>query len=394
MRLLCKFQGIIDYFVSRIYFVFMKPTQFFALGFSLILSSSLLMGQDQPLTPTEKAQMLESVKGIKGNVKKGRFGVHNMAISAYRSAAASTTSAYEFYLKCYKELNFTRKGARESEYRDWKSKNKDYLSSREHSTARRLQLQFLVLTLRAAQIPEDKSKESLIPELTTLMDNCLSAYPYLSSKAKRILFAGATGSTFAEVYDLQSTLRALKNWPRAPMDISGIYESTILPIYRTPERVKELTAAWDKRISQEITLVAAADSTEAERDITMKTLPKLKSAKYLDLLRAGKTRVALTSMGSLVKSNPEHRQIDAWLEELEGYLSGEVTPSSFEDAAKEAEALAARKKQNGGAGSPAGANLEGAQKALETLTLGGGRGGREIPRDIDVDRIRELFNRR
>jgi hypothetical protein len=178
------------------------------------------------------------------------------------------------------------------------------------------------------------------------------------------------------------------------MDISGIYESTILPIYRTPERVKELTAAWDKRISQEITLVAAADSTEAERDFTMKTLPKLKWAKYLDLLRAGKTRVALTSMVSLVKSNPEHQQIDAWLEELEGYLSGEVTPSSFEDAAKEAEALAARKKQNGGAGSPAGANLEGAQKALENLNLGGGRGGREIPRDIDVDRIRELFNRR
>jgi len=116
----------------------------------------------------------------------------------------------------------------------------------------------------------------------------------------------------------------------------------------------------------------------------------LKWAKYLDLLRAGKKRVALTAMVSLVKSNPEHQDIDAWLEELEGYLSGEVEPSSFEDAAKEAEAVAARKKQSAGANS----NRNDAQKALEGLNLGGRRGNREIPKDVDVDRIRELFNRR
>ena len=178
------------------------------------------------------------------------------------------------------------------------------------------------------------------------------------------------------------------------MDISGIYESTIFPVYRTPERVKELTAAWNKRISQEITLVAANDSTEAEIDFTNKTLPKLKWAKYLDLLRAGKKRVALTAMVTLVKSNPEHQDIDAWLEELEGYLSGEVEPSSFEDAAKEAEALAARKKQNGETNSPARSNRNDAQNALDGLNLGGRRGNREIPNDVDVGRIREVFNRR
>jgi len=386
---LCEFYRSIDFLTLGIYFNYMKLIKLFTLGIPLIFLSLPSLAQDQPLTPTEKAQMLSTIKNIKGNVQKGRYGVHAAAISAFRAASASPISAYEFYLKCYKEINFTRKGAKESEYRDWKSKNKDNLSSREHSTARRLQLQFLVLTLRAAQIPEDKSKESLVPELTTLMDNCLSAYPYLG-KSKRILHSGATGSTFAEVYELQSTLTALKNWPRAPMDISGIYESTIFPIYRTPERVKELTSAWDKRISQEITLVAANDSTEAEINFTNKTLPKLKWAKYLDLLRAGKKRVALTAMVSLVKSNPEHQDIDAWLEELEGYLSGEVEPSSFEDAAKEAEAVAARKKQSAGANS----NRNDAQKALEGLNLGGRRGNREIPKDVDVDRIRELFNRR
>ena len=148
------------------------------------------------------------------------------------------------------------------------------------------------MTIRAANLEEDE-RESLIPELITLMDNCISAYPYLG-KSQRILSASATGSTFAQVYDLSSTLVGLKNWPRAPMDVSGIYESTIMPSYRTPDRVKELMQAWDKRISQEIKLVAAANSTEAEAGFTNKTLPKLKSLKYMDMLRAGKNRDAVT----------------------------------------------------------------------------------------------------
>ena len=49
------------------------------------------------------------------------------------------------------------------------------------------------------------------------------------------------------------------------MDFSDIYEFTILPAFRNPERIDELKAAWDKRIAQEITLVLAVDNFEAER---------------------------------------------------------------------------------------------------------------------------------
>ena len=362
----------------------------------LILPFGSISAQDQPLTATEKAQMLDTIKKIKTGVIKGRSGVNSSALSAYRAAATSGTSAYDFYLKCYKEINFTRKGAKESEYRDWRTKNKDYLSSREHSSARRLQLQFLILTIRAANLEEDE-RESLIPELITLMDNCISAYPYLG-KSQRILSASATGSTFAEVYDLSSTLVGLKNWPRAPMDVSGIYESTIMPSYRTPDRVKELMQAWDKRISQEIKLVAAANSTEAEAGFTNKTLPKLKWLKYMDMLRAGKNREALTLMVALVRSNPDHEDIDSWLEEVEGYLSGKLDPGTFEDAEKERKASELAKQKSKASGDRAASNpsLENARKALEGLNRGGGRNGgrRGIPEDVDLDQIRDLFNRR
>lgn len=375
----------------------MNLTKLCSLVIILAVPFSSLMAQNQPLTPTEKKQMLDTIKKIKTGVIKGRSGVNSAALSAYRAAASSNTSAYDFYLKCYKEMNFTRKGAKESEYRDWKAKNKDYLSSREHSTARRLQLQFLILTIRAANL-EEKERDSLIPELITLMDNCISAYPYIG-KSKRILSSGATGSTFAQVYDLQSTLVGLKNWPRSPMDVSGIYESTIMPRYRTTETVKELMQAWDKRMSQEIKIVASENSSEAEANFKNKTLPKLKWFKYMDLLRAGQSREALTSMVALVRANPDHENIDEWLEDLEGYISGEVDPGTFEEAEKRRKAAEVAEKESKASNSSnalGNTNLDEARKALEGLNIGGGRnGGRgSIPEGVDLNQIRELFNRR
>ena len=375
----------------------MNLTKLYSLAILLVVPFSSLVAQTQPLTPTEKKQMLETINKIKTGVIKGRTGVNSAALAAYRGAASSNISAYEFYLKCYKEMNFTRKGAKESEYRDWKAKNKDYLSSREHGTARRLQLQFLILTIRAANLKEEE-RDSLIPELITLMDNCISAYPYIG-KSKRILSSGATGSTFAQVYDLQSTLVGLKNWPRSPMDVSGIYESTIMPRYRTTETVKELMQAWDKRMSQEIKIVASENSSEAEANFKNKTLPKLKWFKYMDLLRAGQTREALTLMVTLVRTNPDHENIDEWLDDLEGYISGKVDPGTFEEAEKkrkEAEVANQKSKSANPAGGLGNTNIDDARKALEGLNLGGGRNGgrRGIPENVDIDQIRELFNRR
>ena len=130
------------------------------------------------------------------------------------------------------------------------------------------------------------------------------------------------------------------------MDVSGIYESTIMPRYRTTETVKELMQAWDKRMSQEIKIVASENSSEAEANFKNKTLPKLKWFKYMDLLRAGQSREALTSMVALVRANPDHENIDEWLEDLEGYISGEVDPGTFEEAEKRRKAAEVAQKES------------------------------------------------
>ena len=321
---------------------FMKFIYLVALG--LFISSSL-SAQSSSFSSNEKFKMLKDIDVIKQQVSKSRKDFTNAANSAFFTASSSTTSTYNFYLKCYKEINFTRKGVPESDYRDWKLKNRDYLSSKEHSIVRRLQLKFLLITLEAATISEKKYGEKIIPELIALMDNCLSIYSTLG-EAKNELHSEATDSVFTKVYNIQPSLKRLVNWPRSPMDFSDIYEFTILPAFRNSGRIEELKAAWNKRISQEITLVLAIDNFEAERYFNINILPNLKWAKYLDMLRAGDERNALISMVNLISNNTRHPRIDRWLYEIEGYISGDISPNSFEDAAIEAEALAAQRKKN------------------------------------------------
>ena len=363
----------------------MQPSLLCYVLIMLVASTGGLRAQEQSLTPSETNLLLDSVKDLQGKVKEQRYGIHSSAIQSFRAAAASTASAYDFYLKCYKEMNFTRKGARESEYLEWKKKNRDYLRSREHSEARRMQLQFMVLTLRAAQFTKKEQYYSIVPELTTLIDNALSAYPYLGS-SRKILHSDAIGSTFGRVYDLQSTLKKNRNWGRSPMDIDGIYDRTILPLYRSKEKVSELSAAWDKRISQRISMVGSLGSTESESKFVRDTLPRMKWEKNMDLLRAGKRRTALTAMVAIVRSNAEHENIDQWLDKLEGYLSGEDDPGSFEDLESGDEVAGE-------------VNLPQSTSINSEPNIGGGRvpGNRREARDaidnLDLNNLRKLLGR-
>ncbi|MCP4849918.1 MAG: hypothetical protein GY899_18420 [Verrucomicrobiaceae bacterium] len=363
----------------------MQPTIICSVLIMLVTLAGGLRAQEQALTPSETNLLLDAVKDLKGKVKDQRYGIHASAIQSFRAASSSTTSAYDFYLKCYKEMNFTRKGARESEYLEWKKKNRDYLRSKEHSEARRMQLQFLVLTLRAAQFTKKEQYYSIIPELTTLVDNALSAYPHLGS-SRKILHSDAVGSTFGRVYDLGSTMKRNKNWARSPMDIDGIYDRTILPLYRSKEKISELSAAWDKRISQRITMVGSLGSSESEAKFVRDTLPRMKWEKNMDLLRGGKRRTALTAMVSIVRSNAEHENIDQWIDRLEGYLSGEEDPGSFEDLESDEDVAGE-------------VNLPQSTSINSEPNIGGGRvpGNRREAREaidnLDLNNLRKLLGR-
>lgn len=298
------------------------------LALALLCPSSSDAQED--LTPTETIQLLEAVEGLGDSVHEKRVGIHSISIAAFREGAVSSTAAYDFYLKCYKLVNFEAKEARESEWRDWKADNAKRLREKSHAESRRLQLAFLVLTLRAAQIQEPEDRYELGDDLLALADACIEHYGE-ADRYRRVLHEGAVGSIYGEAYKLGSTLRGFGDWPSAPLDLDGIYEQVVMPPYRSFETAGELAGIWDRRMNQEVRLVAALDEPDREAKFTEIDLPRLKWQKQLDLLKAGQRRQALKAMVGLIEKNLGHPNIDGWITQLKGYLSGDIELPSFDD---------------------------------------------------------------
>ena len=284
---------------------------------------------EEELSPAETIALLAKIESLRKEIDESRFGEHATAIQAFRSASASPDAAYDFYVKCYKLVKFERRGARESEYREWRTKNAQWLRSKEHSEARRLQLEYLVITLRAAQADREEF-EKLLPELSALVDVCVSRSGSLG-RAADILRDEVNDCVFAEAYALEPTIKRLTNWGAAPLDLEGIYEKAILPVYRSEEKADDLAEAWDRRISQRMGLVAASDNEDAERRFSEYTLPLLRWNKNIDLLKAGQRRTAINAMVELIQKNVDHQDVDDWITALSSYLKGEEDLPAFDD---------------------------------------------------------------
>ena len=104
-----------------------------------------------PLSGDMVDDFLKELDDIGEVVNGNRIANRTTAVEMFQAAAASDKSAVEFYLKCVKMLRFDSRDAKFSEYRDWREKNEDRLKNDSYILALRLQLQYLVLTLRVAE---------------------------------------------------------------------------------------------------------------------------------------------------------------------------------------------------------------------------------------------------
>ena len=294
-----------------------------SLAFATLALLGQATGQDGELTPTETIKLLEEVETIGDNLHLKRSGTHAISITAFKAGTASPTAAYEFYLDCHKLVQFDRKGLSGTDFREWKSRNVKELRSRPHAEARRLQLSFLVLTLRAAQIKEAEDRYGMGAELLALADKCIEHYGE-AGRHRRIMHEGAVGSMYGQAYDLASTLQGFGDWPGAPLDLEGIYENVVLPPFRTPEKADELGAIWDRRMQQHVRMVAALENPEREAEFQKVELPRYRWQKHVDLIRAGQSKSSVRLMVEMIQLHLDHPDVDEWLSALQGYLSGEL----------------------------------------------------------------------
>jgi hypothetical protein len=201
----------------------------------------------QELTAEQIESLRAKLKSLKADLESHLSSRNSGAGSVFSSAAEDPRAAVDLYLNCEKLVNYEREGRPESDFRAWKESNEDRLRDAGFIESLQMQLRYLALSCRAAEAKE-------IDQVFTPLMLYVDSLSRLEEMPTGNLTSSVAGSVFAEAYNLQRLLGENDAWEDTPFNISGIYESTILP-YLREERPDALMNAWDKRIEQETRLV-------------------------------------------------------------------------------------------------------------------------------------------
>lgn len=272
-----------------------------------------------PLGEDVRQRILGELSTIEEVVTGKRVSTRKTAVAMFQNAAASDKATYEFFLECVKMLRFDEKGGSYSDFREWRERNEGSAKDESHLLAMRLQLQYLVLTLRAA---EGVDRASIVPELEEFVGRIVANAELLEGAGWKTLREPVNRTVFAEAYELNQSLQ-MEQWHYAPGDYAGVYEQTVLPYFRA-ENPAELPAAWDRRIQLESQLVelAAEEDESAIETFRDERLPRLHWQKGVDLFQHVSQQQGATALLQILRTNADHPDATKWIGEVKGLLGG------------------------------------------------------------------------
>ena len=287
---------------------------------------SLLPLRADPLTRADIEELRERLKAIQEGANGFVDARFKSAVDAYRAALVSDDAAIELYEKCIEKINFTDQQKKGQDFRNWKHDNEDRLKSPAFRQSLRHQLNWLLLTLRAAARPEEVT--SLGPQASEVINAIFIHIREIAPEAK-LLEAPVTSSVFARAYELGPL--KLENWPTSPMQVGEIHDAIIMPSLRNSGKIPELTAAWDTRIKMEgakveflsgkiveVSALSKSDnhSPEMVRFIE-EIVPDLVWKKEMDLFKAGDQRASALRMVNHIKANLTHAKATEWISQFQ-----------------------------------------------------------------------------
>ncbi|MFT5409556.1 MAG: hypothetical protein ACI9NC_002281 [Verrucomicrobiales bacterium] len=282
------------------------------------------------LTESEQKRILDRLENLHKTTLEVKFGRYANALAAFQAAAETPTKAYDFYLECYKLVNFDQKGMKFSDYRDWKERNIKRIRATENQRMLQFQLRYLVMTIRALHM---KDRSEIIPQLQAFIQSMVDESEKMGEAAQG-LGRGVTGTVFAQAYEIE--LKAVEGstygWEMAPLNLSGHFRQLILPALRDEGNTKGLEQAWNRRIGWEIALMAPVEDLKVRDDFVSKTLPSLQWSKWQDIAEHGERAKAANAMLELIEQHLQHPNAEGWITSLSDTVrEGSVTDADFEE---------------------------------------------------------------
>jgi len=286
----------------------------------------------EPLSHADREALLESLEKLKEDAEGKVAARFRAAVTAYRAALASEDETMAFYLKCVEKVNFEDQQRKAADFRDWKRRESDRLSSGEFRTALRAQLRWLVIYLQSAD--ENADRAALAVDGQGIVD-AVFENPERLRNVQETLGQPVTSTVFARAYEVGG-LEKIK-WPQSPVQLEQFYEQVVFPLYRKPSGIESLRAAWLRRIRQETVRAEAGvendgggrrnggnggpqRSPDSGRFI-IETLPELKWQMEVDLFQSGDESGAAKRMLDHIVANITHRSARAWGDQFKNLLA-------------------------------------------------------------------------
>lgn len=283
----------------------------------------------QSLTDDQAMRILEQLDELEDQIRSGTRRMRTTAVQRFREASASPRAATAFYLECVQKLDFEANEARQSDFRAWRDRNSRRLESDSHALALQLQLQYLVMSIRAAET-DPTEIAPVIAELQQFMNNMVANHERIAGQAD-MLRRPVTNTIFARAYGLDRSLRN-DNWEFGPMNYGGIFDKTLLPFYRE-FRPDQLGQAWNLRMRIEQTLAEGSmDRADYQRFLTDR-IPEMQWQRAQDLYEHGFRDQAINEMLAVVRNNAGHSRATGWISTLrtqlvEAFNTQPITPDS------------------------------------------------------------------
>jgi len=280
------------------------------------------------LAPADREALLQKLESMREDANAKVDARLKAAAAAFSAGASSNDAALELYLKCVEKLNFEDQGKKNADFREWKKKEADKLNSPGFGLALRLQLNWLMLTLRAASPKTDR--QQLLAPAQEIVDAVVRQAKALKDH-RQILDQGVTSSIFARTYEIKDV--NAEKWPMAPGSIEQIYETLLLPPLRKPDQLNALRSMWSRRIQQELSVREAWSGDEGKpkngesqqkspyETFVVERLPDLQWQMELDLFENGDQQSAAMRMLQHLERHVAHKSARRWTADLERILS-------------------------------------------------------------------------
>jgi hypothetical protein len=324
------------------------------------LTPTLCLAQIKDAPPVDTHQLIEALRAVREQHVVTHKSRKQATYQQVMTAAASGQSASTFWKQSVKVVQFEGADNQASKVSDWEDGDGDALNSKECQNAARLHLYWLGLSLQHSMGTETRQILQSIIEFTSQVranedamakleialerakerkdKQSLTEYQAIKRVHDSILKTPVNNSSVSrwlQISDLlnspeikpelnSSTLNnkpmAPRGWELTPGNAEGIFINIILPEFRFSKDPR-LLEYWDARIKQGAERVAEKKLEIEQRDWDQIKRPSLLWARAEDMKILGLKNRALNEMINLVKTYPQHPNIQSWIYSIEAIIA-------------------------------------------------------------------------